>query len=69
MKIIISEILLALTIPAGLTIILHLIFHLSPQECFSLGMLLGVVSGGIWMKSGRLNKITEKLSALYREWL
>jgi Kef-type K+ transport system membrane component KefB len=69
MKIIISEMLLAVTIPAGLTIILHLIFHLSAQECFSLGMLLGVVSGGIWMKSGRLSELTAKLSALYKEWL
>ena len=69
MKVIISELLLAVTIPAGITIILHLIFQLSAQECFALGMLLGAVSGGIWMRSGRLNELTAKLSALYREWL
>lgn len=68
MKVILSEMLLAVTVPAGLTIILHLIFHLSVQECFSLGMLLGLISGGIWMKFGKLNELTSKLSALYRDW-
>ena len=68
MKLLISEFLLAVTIPAGVTIILHLIFRLSTQECFSLGMLLGFISGGIWLKKGQLNQLSAKLSALYKEW-
>ena len=69
MKVIISELLLAVTIPSGITIILHLIFNLSAAECFSISMLLGLGAGGVWMRSGRLSQLTEKLSKFYREWL
>ena len=68
MKLIFSEFLLAVTIPAGITIVLHFIFNLSAKDCFSIGMLLGFASGGVWMKSGRLNAVTSKLSELYRGW-
>ena len=69
MKLIISELLLAITIPAGITILLHLFFGLSAQDCFSIGILLGFVSGGVWMRSGRLSAFTAKLSELYKELL